>query len=70
VGRFLVENLRIDPATSGGGLRLNQWIALVAFVGAMLYLIVDSRRPVAVAAPASDTPAGDQPSDTQNGDTA
>ena len=76
VGRFLVENLRIDPANSGGGLRLNQWIALVAFVGSMLYLIADSRRPIVVAAPAdapadapAGTPASDQPSDIQNGDT-
>jgi prolipoprotein diacylglyceryltransferase len=41
IGRFWVESLRIDPANHGGGWRLNQWTALVAFVIATGYLVVD-----------------------------
>lgn len=44
VGRFLVEGLRIDPATSGGGWRLNQWTAVIAFTAAVGFLVVDRRR--------------------------
>jgi prolipoprotein diacylglyceryl transferase len=40
-GRFWIEGLRIDPAKSGGGLRLNQWVALAAGVTALVYLLVD-----------------------------
>ena len=68
VGRFLVENLRIDPANSGGGLRLNQWIALVAFVASMLYLIVDSRRPVVAAAPVAPADTDTDTAPAANGD--
>ena len=42
-GRFWVEGLRIDPANAGGGLRLNQWVALVVVAAAVLYLFVDHR---------------------------
>jgi prolipoprotein diacylglyceryl transferase len=41
IGRFWVEGLRIDDAKEGGGLRLNQWMALVIAVGAAGYLFVD-----------------------------
>lgn len=44
IGRFWVEGLRIDPANSGGGWRLNQWTALVAGVGALGYLVLDRIR--------------------------
>lgn len=44
VGRFWIEGLRIDPANSGGGWRLNQWTALIAFVLAGGFLLVDRRR--------------------------
>ena len=44
VGRFWVEGLRIDPANSGGGWRLNQWTAVIAFVLAVGYLVVDAAR--------------------------
>ncbi|HSB85048.1 MAG TPA: prolipoprotein diacylglyceryl transferase, partial [Ilumatobacteraceae bacterium] len=43
-GRFWVESLRIDPAHSFGGLRLNQWVALVIAVAAAALLIVDRQR--------------------------
>lgn len=39
VGRFWVESLRIDPAKSGGGLRLNQWMAIAAVVLAVLFMV-------------------------------
>lgn len=38
VGRFWIEGLRIDPAKEGGGLRLNQWTAIVLIVGGLAYL--------------------------------
>ena len=44
VGRFWVESLRIDPANSGGGWRLNQWTALIAFVASVGFLAADHLR--------------------------
>jgi prolipoprotein diacylglyceryl transferase len=44
VGRFWIEGLRIDPAKSGGGLRLNQWTALIVGGGAAVFLLVDHLR--------------------------
>ncbi|MEO5723462.1 MAG: prolipoprotein diacylglyceryl transferase [Ilumatobacteraceae bacterium] len=41
IGRFWVEGLRIDFAHAGGGLRLNQWVALAAAVLAATYLLID-----------------------------
>ena len=38
VGRFLIESLRIDFAHSFGGLRVNQWMAIVIFAGGVIYL--------------------------------
>ncbi len=40
-GRFWVEGLRIDDANSGGGLRLNQWVAIAAVAAALAILVVD-----------------------------
>jgi prolipoprotein diacylglyceryl transferase len=45
VGRFWIEGLRIDPAHTIGGMRLNQWVALIAAAGAALYLAADWARP-------------------------
>ena len=42
--RFFVEELRIDPAKSAGGLRLNQWTSIVVFVASVTWLVIDSRR--------------------------
>ena len=42
--RFFVEGLRVDPAHSAGGLRLNQWVAIGAFVCAVFLLLVDRLR--------------------------
>lgn len=38
-GRFWIEGLRIDPANSAGGLRLNQWVALAATAAGAIYLV-------------------------------
>jgi prolipoprotein diacylglyceryl transferase len=46
VGRFWVEGLRIDPADSIAGLRLNQWVAIVLIVAGLGYLLFRSGRPV------------------------
>ena len=44
LGRFWIEGLRIDPAHTFGGLRLNQWVAASAAVLAALYLVLDWER--------------------------
>ena len=41
IGRFWVEGLRIDPAHTAGGLRLNQWVALFTGLMATVYLVAD-----------------------------
>jgi prolipoprotein diacylglyceryl transferase len=63
VGRFWVEGLRIDPADNIGGLRLNQWVALIVAVAAALYLLIESRRHRAAE-------YGDAPTDDPAGDSA
>ena len=42
--RFWVEGLRIDEAHHVGGLRWNQWVALVAVVGGVAYLLISRAR--------------------------
>jgi prolipoprotein diacylglyceryl transferase len=39
LGRFWVEGLRIDPSKEGGGLRLNQWMAIVLMIGGAAFLV-------------------------------
>ena len=58
VGRLWVEGLRIDPADELAGLRVNQWVALLAIVGGAGYLVwlhrngeVSRRQEHAAAAP-------------------
>ncbi|MEZ5259476.1 MAG: prolipoprotein diacylglyceryl transferase [Ilumatobacteraceae bacterium] len=41
--RFFVESLRIDPANTIGGLRVNTWVSLIVFAGAAGYLITGGR---------------------------
>lgn len=43
VGRSWVEALRIDPANTIAGLRVNNWTAIVTFVGAVVYLLISAR---------------------------
>lgn len=43
VGRFWIEYLRIDEANELFGLRLNNWTALVVFLGAVAFLVISAR---------------------------
>jgi prolipoprotein diacylglyceryl transferase len=40
LGRLWIEGLRIDDASVLGGLRWNQWVALAAIVGGVLFLAI------------------------------
>lgn len=42
LGRLWIEGLRIDDASVIGGLRWNQWVAIAAIVGGLIYLAVSS----------------------------
>lgn len=42
--RFFIEGLRIDPAKASGGLRLNQWVSIVVFAAAVIFVLIDRRR--------------------------
>jgi prolipoprotein diacylglyceryl transferase len=44
LGRAWIEALRVDPANRLLGLRLNDWTALVVFLGAVTYFVVSARR--------------------------
>jgi prolipoprotein diacylglyceryl transferase len=59
VGRGWIEALRIDPANRFAGLRLNDWTALVVFLGAVTYLVVSARRHPGRETIATDEPAAD-----------
>jgi prolipoprotein diacylglyceryl transferase len=39
VGRFWIEALRIDPALEPLGMRLNNWVSILVFVGALVYFL-------------------------------
>jgi prolipoprotein diacylglyceryl transferase len=43
-GRFFEELLRVDPAHHFGGLRLNAWVSIVCFVGAVAAFVWLQRR--------------------------
>ena len=43
VGRGLIESLRVDPAPILAGLRWNDWVSIVVFIGAVTYLVVSTR---------------------------
>jgi prolipoprotein diacylglyceryl transferase len=42
--RFFIEGLRIDEAKEFAGFRFNQWVSIVAFAIAVVFLVVDARR--------------------------
>jgi phosphatidylglycerol---prolipoprotein diacylglyceryl transferase len=44
VGRLFIELIRIDPANEILGLRVNVWVSVLVFLGAVAYLVVSSRR--------------------------
>jgi prolipoprotein diacylglyceryl transferase len=43
VGRSWIEALRVDPAHTVLGLRLNDWTSLLVFLGAVTYFVVSAR---------------------------
>ncbi|WP_405016915.1 prolipoprotein diacylglyceryl transferase [Kitasatospora sp. NBC_00070] len=57
VGRFWIEDLRIDEAHHVLGLRLNEWTAVVTFLGASAYLVIVGRKRPGREAPDSIDPA-------------
>lgn len=69
--RFFVEGLRIDPAKSAGGLRLNQWTSIVMVVVSVAVLVVWRPRSKRTdeagenAATSANSPATDAPRDPQ-----
>jgi prolipoprotein diacylglyceryltransferase len=52
IGRLPIELLRIDAANEILGMRVNVWVSIVVFVGAVTYLVVSWRR-----IPGRETPA-------------
>lgn len=61
VGRFWIEALRIDTAHHILGMRLNDWVSILVFVGAVAYMVRRrgrGREVVAEASPEGETPAG------------
>jgi len=43
VGRFWIESLRTDPAHHILGMRLNDWTAIIVFIGAVAYFFLSQR---------------------------
>lgn len=44
VGRFWIEYMRVDDAEHVLGMRLNNWTAIVVFVGAIVYILISAKR--------------------------
>ncbi|MFI6155557.1 prolipoprotein diacylglyceryl transferase [Kitasatospora sp. NPDC051170] len=57
VGRFWTEWLRIDEAHVYLGLRLNDWVSIAVFLGAVAYLVIVGRKRPGREDPASIDPA-------------
>ncbi|MFF7631720.1 prolipoprotein diacylglyceryl transferase [Kitasatospora sp. NPDC008050] len=57
VGRAWIEYLRIDEAHHILGLRLNDWVSIVVFLGAVAYLVIVGRKRPGREAPDSIDPA-------------
>jgi prolipoprotein diacylglyceryl transferase len=43
VGRGVIETVRIDTANTLGGVRVNVWVSLLVFMGALVYFLVSLR---------------------------
>ncbi|MBO0867377.1 MAG: prolipoprotein diacylglyceryl transferase [Micromonosporaceae bacterium] len=80
-GRFWVELLRVDPANHFLGMRVNDWVSILVFVAALLYLLLvrgpqerlevtESGKLRVVAAPGSGTDAGTDASEKSTTSTA
>jgi prolipoprotein diacylglyceryl transferase len=44
LGRVWIELMRTDEATMVGGVRINVWVSIALFVGAIVYLVLAKRR--------------------------
>ena len=44
VGRGLIEMMRTDPATMVLGLRINVWVSVLVFLGAVAYFVLAAKR--------------------------
>lgn len=72
VGRFWIEYMRIDQAHEIFGLRLNNWTALLVFLGAVAYLVVSARIAPGreqIVEPGADTEQTDEGSDSSTAKT-
>lgn len=58
--RFVVESVRIDPATEIFGIRVNLWVSAITFACAIMLIVV--RRGAETVAPASDGTGEHEPS--------
>lgn len=59
--RFVFEEMRIDPAHTIGPLRINAWVSIVVFIGAVtVFFWLGRRARDRVVAPVTDDPAGFQ----------
>jgi prolipoprotein diacylglyceryltransferase len=43
--RFFIERIRVDPASLILGLRVNEWVSAILFLGAVGILVADRFRP-------------------------
>jgi prolipoprotein diacylglyceryl transferase len=71
VGRAWIEWLRIDDAHHILGLRLNDWTALVVFIGAVVYFVISAKRHPGREAspyPIPETVSPDDSEDAASGD--
>ena len=48
--RFFLERLRVDPAFKVAGLRVNEWVSVIVFVGAVAFIVLGPKGEPAVAA--------------------
>jgi prolipoprotein diacylglyceryltransferase len=66
LGRLWIERLRIDHANRVLGLRVNEWVSLVALTASLAVLLTDRYRPEAVdtAGSGGDVQAGGGDPDT------
>ncbi|MFE4513696.1 prolipoprotein diacylglyceryl transferase [Kitasatospora sp. NPDC056783] len=68
VGRFWIEWLRIDDAHVYFGLRLNDWVSIAVFLGAVAYFVIMGRKRPGREDPASIDPAARAEQDAEDGD--
>ena len=64
-GRFFIESVRIDPANTVGGFRVNNWVSLLVFLAALAgFLWLARNRPGALTHPFETPEATAEPADT------